>query len=103
METTLESHEAVTRDSLADIISNRWDSWKNQRNGWERERSEIRDYIFATDTSNTSSITTPWKNKTHLPKICHIRDNLIDKFIFVNIYFINCLIKPDNIALCVVN
>ena len=74
--TTMEVAEKITKDSLADIISGRWDVWKNQRNGWEQERSEIRDYIFATDTRNTSGSSTPWKNRTHLPKICHIRDNL---------------------------
>ena len=72
----MEASEVISREALADIVSNKWDTWKNQRAGWEEERQEIRNYIFATDTSNTTGDSTPWKNRTHIPKICHIRDNL---------------------------
>lgn len=53
-----------------------WDRYNNQRRGWIEEKKELRDYIFATDTSSTSNSTLPWKNTTTLPKLCQIRDNL---------------------------
>jgi hypothetical protein len=36
----------------------------------------LRNYIFQTDTTQTSNAALPWKNKTSIPKICQIRDNL---------------------------
>ena len=37
---------------------------------------ELRNYIFQTDTTQTSNAKLAWKNKTSIPKICQIRDNL---------------------------
>lgn len=45
-------------------------------NDWE----EIRKYIFATDTTMTSNASLPWKNKTTIPKLCQIRDNLFANY-----------------------
>lgn len=53
-----------------------WDKYNSQRRGWIEEKKELRDYIFATDTSSTSNSSLPWKNTTTLPKLCQIRDNL---------------------------
>jgi hypothetical protein len=47
-----------------------------KRNQWLTEKKEIRDYVFATDTAFTSNQSLPWKNSTHIPKLCQIRDNL---------------------------
>ncbi len=44
----------------------------NKKNDWE----EIRRYVYATDTTQTSNSKLPWKNKTTIPKLCQIRDNL---------------------------
>lgn len=50
-----------------------WDIGRQQKiNDW----NEIRRYITATDTTSTSNAKLPWKNKTTLPKLCQIRDNL---------------------------
>src|SRR5690606_40088941 len=40
------------------------------------EKSELRNYIFATDTQTTTAGSLPWKNSVHIPKLCQIRDNL---------------------------
>jgi hypothetical protein len=45
------------------------------------EWEEVRRYIFATDTTKTSNAQLPWKNKTTLPKLCQIRDNLYANYI----------------------
>jgi len=61
---------------LATGITNMWTDWENKRSSWLSEKQEIRDYIFAVDTSTTTTSDLPWKNSTHIPKLCQIRDNL---------------------------
>lgn len=63
-------------DDPAAWVTQMWDKYNNQRRGWIDEKKELRDYIFATDTSSTSNAALPWKNTTTLPKLCQIRDNL---------------------------
>ena len=63
-------------DSLAGFVANKYTAWRGARQGWERDMKELRNYIFQTSTSQTSNATLPWKNKTSIPKICQIRDNL---------------------------
>lgn len=64
------------RDELAKAISNRWDTFHQQRREWLDEKQELRDFIFATDTTKTSGSRLPWRNTTIIPKIAQIRDNL---------------------------
>lgn len=73
---TLELNNLLKQDDLAARITERWDSYNSQRQGWLGETEERRNYIFATDTSTTSNQSLPWKNKTTLPKLAQIRDNL---------------------------
>lgn len=63
-------------DGLAKAIVEYYVNYRNQMAVWRREKSELRDYIFATDTSKTSNQTLPWRNSTTLPKLTQIRDNL---------------------------
>ncbi len=63
-------------DALAMHIVNLWRNWKDDRSSWEEEKKEIREYLFATDTTKTGNSKLPWKNKTTLPKLTQIRDNL---------------------------
>jgi len=42
---------------------------------------EVRRYVYATDTTQTSNANLPWKNKTTIPKLCQIRDNLFANYI----------------------
>jgi hypothetical protein len=50
------------------------------RNQWKQDKEEVRRYVFATDTTQTSNAQNPWRNKTTLPKLCHIRDNLYSNY-----------------------
>ena len=68
-------------DKLANNIANRFVEWESRRAPWKRLVKEIRDYVFATDTRNTSSGALPWKNTVHIPKLCQIRDNLYANYI----------------------
>lgn len=63
-------------DGLSETIVNLYTNWDNQRDAWIQEQQEKRNYLFATDTSTTSNGSLPWKNKTTLPKLTQIRDNL---------------------------
>lgn len=62
--------------SLASEIAYMWDNLNTNRNTWIKEKEELRNYIFATDTTKTTNSQLPWKNKTTIPKLCQIRDNL---------------------------
>lgn len=77
----LELRNLLSQDDPARFISTTWDSLNMQRNDKVREWMELRNYIFATDTSTTSNNKLPWKNSTTIPKICQIRDNLHSNYI----------------------
>lgn len=62
--------------AIATDIAARHQQWDMLRRRWLEEKREIRNYVFATDTSTTSNQDLPWKNSTHVPKLCQIRDNL---------------------------
>lgn len=68
-------------DNLANSIIHLYDTFRRQRQPWIDENLELRDFIFATDTSKTSNRTLPWKNSTTLPKLTQIRDNLHSNYI----------------------
>ena len=72
----LELREVTNPDFLAEDISYKYDHWGQKRLSKEQEWMELRNYLFATDTSTTSNSGLPWKNTTTLPKIAQIRDNL---------------------------
>jgi hypothetical protein len=69
------------RDDAAKYIALTWFNFNSQRRTKIEEWKEVRDYVFATDTSTTSNAHLPWKNKTTLPKLCQIRDNLHSNYI----------------------
>jgi hypothetical protein len=79
--TPLELDKKCGRDGLAKAIGMYWSTWNMQRNPKIQEWKELRNYLFATDTSTTSNNSLPWKNKTTLPKLCQIRDNLHSNYI----------------------
>lgn len=62
------------------IVFNWFRNW-SQMYPKRQEWKELRNYIFATDTTTTSNSTLPWKNKTTLPKLCQIRDNLHSNYL----------------------
>lgn len=71
----------MTQDQPSQWVSYMWDTYNNQRREWIEEKKELRDYLFATDTSTTSNGALPWKNSTTLPKLCQIRDNLHSNYL----------------------
>jgi len=71
-----EIRDLLDRDSMARTLAGLYNQWYTQRNSKEVEWRELRNYLFATDTTTTSNSTLPWKNKTTVPKLTQIRDNL---------------------------
>lgn len=78
---TLDLSLIITPDQLGTEIANNWVSWNSLRGPWLDETKEIRQYVFATDTTKTTNSKLPWKNKTTVPKLCQIRDNLNSNYI----------------------
>lgn len=76
----LQLQEIWRPDNLGIGIARRYQDWVNFRQPWIKECMEVRNYIFATDTTNTTNSKLPWKNKTTIPKICQIRDNLLANY-----------------------
>ena len=71
-----EVNKVISRESLAESLANQYQMHKDARSNWDMEKRELRNYVFATDTTTTTNAQLPWKNKTVRPKICQIRDNL---------------------------
>lgn len=72
----LDVRDLLTPDRLATVITENFQSWDNQRRLKKNDWEEVRRYVYATDTTQTTNATLPWKNKTTVPKLCQIRDNL---------------------------
>ena len=73
---TLDIQNLIIQDGIAAELVNLYMDWDARRQNWLNEKKEIQQYIWATDTTKTTNAQLPWKNKTTLPKLCQIRDNL---------------------------
>lgn len=76
---TIQSIRNILDKNKSDLAHNLvylYQNWRIQREVKEEEWKELRNYIFATDTSSTSNSTLPWRNRTTIPKLTQIRDNL---------------------------
>lgn len=63
-------------EGVARQLRQTYEKWRIQRMPRDEERKELRNYLFATDTSTTTNSALPWKNRTTIPKLTQIRDNL---------------------------
>ena len=75
----------IESDPLAKEVANMWMRWNMARKSWLDATKELRQYLFATDTRHTSNSKLPWKNKTTVPKLTHIRDNLYANYMAASI------------------
>lgn len=73
---TAEISNIIGATGLARQLSSLYNKWWTARSAKEAELRELRNYLFATDTTKTTNSKLPWKNKTTLPKLAQIRDNL---------------------------
>src|SRR5690348_13489543 len=68
---------------LGTKIANTWMEWHSLRQPQIALWEEVRKYVYATDTTTTTNSKLPWKNKTTIPKLCQIRDNLFANYMTV--------------------
>lgn len=78
--TVMELRDVLSPDLLATRITERYIQWETLRQVKRNEWEEVRRYVYATDTTWTTNAKLPWKNKTTVPKLCQIRDNLYSNY-----------------------
>lgn len=78
---TLDIDKVITRDQLGCRVSDYWMQWTMFRSNWINKVREVREYVYATDTTTTSNSSLPWSNKTTIPKLTQIRDNLYANYL----------------------
>lgn len=71
----------ISPDLLATRLTEKFIEWDTLRQVKKNDWEEVRRYVYATDTTQTTNSTLPWKNKTTIPKLCQIRDNLFANYI----------------------
>lgn len=76
----LELENILSPDLLATRLTEKFIEWDAMRNVWKNNVEEVRRYVYATDTTSTTNSSLPWKNKTTIPKLCQIRDNLYSNY-----------------------
>lgn len=77
----LDLENFIQEDNLGCHISMQWHEWNNRRQNRIAAWREVRQYVYATDTTQTNNNRLPWKNSTTIPKLCQIRDNLVANYI----------------------
>ncbi len=77
----LEITSTFGQDNLAKYVAHTWHIYNTERRPKLDLWKELRNYVFATDTSTTTNAKLPWKNSTTLPKLCQIRDNLHSNYV----------------------
>src|SRR5437879_4153273 len=75
-----ELHDILQPDAKATRVTTMYLTYDTLRNSWKSDIEEVRRYVYATDTTQTSNNQLPWKNKTTIPKLCQIRDNLYSNY-----------------------
>lgn len=76
----LELSNVLSPDLLATRLTEKFIEWDTLRNVKKVDWEEVRRYSYATDTTQTTNNQLPWKNKTTVPKLCQIRDNLYSNY-----------------------
>lgn len=77
---TLDILNIINPNDKAKAIANKWFEWDTARNPRKGQWAEVDRYVFATDTTTTTNNKVDWSNKTTIPKLCQIRDNLIANY-----------------------
>ena len=80
MTKVLELDNVIQPDMMPVKITEKWIDWNSMRQSKLNQWEEIERYVYATDTNATTNSTLPWKNKTTIPKLCQIMDNLIANY-----------------------
>lgn len=77
---TLIIDDLLDPDDMGKWISQQFMQWESYRQPKLAEWKELQQYVYATDTTKTSNSKLPWSNKTTIPKLSQIRDNLFSNY-----------------------
>jgi hypothetical protein len=77
----LSLENVLDKDQLAVRLTEKYMEWDGLRQAKKDSWEELRRYVYATDTTQTANSSLPWKNKTTIPKLCQIRDNLYANYV----------------------
>lgn len=66
---------------LATAISGMWSDWKAAKSGWRDRIEEVKKYVYATSTKETTNVQNEHDHSTHVPKIAQIADNLESNYL----------------------
>lgn len=64
------------REEIAVVVNDAWSRLNFERTSWLSKSLEARRYVTATSTGDTEVGQLPWKNKTTIPKLTQIYENL---------------------------
>jgi hypothetical protein len=81
--TVLEIRDYIVEDQLGCAVARKYVEWFNLMAPKRAQWQELRKYLFATDTTQTTNSKLPWKNKTTVPKLTQIRDNLFAQYMAI--------------------
>lgn len=73
---TLDLETIIDSDSIARDIAQKFVEWNSFRSEWIHQKRELRNYVYATDTTTTTNNSNGWSNSTTTPYLCQIYDNL---------------------------
>lgn len=77
---TIDFYEEYKPEELAIKISELWNRWKDDSKAWELEATDIRNTVFASTIDTTTNDSNPFLNRTTVPKLAQIYDNLIANY-----------------------
>ena len=76
MDMSIPEGQTDPRDTIVQRVITMWTHLNTQRTQWLEKSMDARRYLTGDDTNDTEVGTLPWKNKTTIPKLTQIADNL---------------------------
>ena len=76
MDMSIPEGQTDPRDTIVQTVITMWTHLNTQRTQWLEKSMDARRYLTGDDTNDTEVGTLPWKNKTTIPKLTQIADNL---------------------------
>ncbi len=77
---SLELPQELQPHELAIHIGSLFDRWKSDFASWEAESTDVRNTIFASSIDTTTNQDNPFHNRTTIPKLAQIHDNLVANY-----------------------
>lgn len=79
---TFDISASISKDALAENISNKWMEWLNGRADWEDRYKRSLQYLYSVTTDTIyGQASNPWMSNVHIPKLTQLRDTLITYYL----------------------